>query len=119
METQDMNTGDGQVKNGATNFIEDRSTELHGAINKAVDTTKPAVDHIAASAHKGVDQISNTITGVTGTVADSTRMLMDACQHYVDTGRNYVRASPVISTVIAMAVGYGLSKLLGGEHKDR
>ena len=119
MENTHVNAGDSQAKNSATNFIEGKSTELHGAINKAVDTTKPAVDQIAASAHKGVDQVSNTITEVTGTVADSTRLLMDTYQHYVNTGRNYVRASPVISTLMALAVGYGLSKLLGGQHKDR
>ena len=119
MDVSNIKTGDGHAKDGVSNFVEDKSAELHGAINKAVDAAQPAVDRIASGAHKGVEQVSSTITGVTGSFADSTRILMNAYQQYMDAGRKYVRASPVISTAIAIAVGYGLSRLLGSRHTER
>ena len=119
MDVSNIKTRDGHAKDKVTDFIEDKSAELHGAINKAVDATQPAVDRIATGAHKGVEQVSSTLTGVTDTFADSTRIIFESYQHYIDTGRNYVRASPIISTVIAMAVGYGLSKLIGGQGREK
>lgn len=66
---------------------------------------------MAASAHTGVDQVSTAIIDVSDTLVEHTRQLNEAYQHFADTGRSYVRTSPVISIAIALAAGYGLSKL--------
>lgn len=119
MENPHVNTGDGRAEESATNFIEKNKMELHDAINKTIDTAKPTVDNIAANAHKAVDQVSNTISEVSSTVADSSEILMDAFKNYVDRGLTPIRANPVTSTMIALAVGYGLSKFLGAQYRDR
>ena len=81
--------------------------DLHGAINQTAEKAQPLIDHLATSAHQGVDKMSDTIDEVSGTLATGSKKLAAACE----TGRDYVRRTPVVSLLVAAAVGYGLSKL--------
>jgi len=115
--TSNINNGDDPSNDGVTNLIKDKRTELHGVIDKAANATQPAVDRIAASAHTGVDQVSTAISDVSDTLIERTRQLNEAYQHLTETGRSYVRTSPVLSVAMALAAGYALSKLFGSRAK--
>lgn len=89
------------------------ASELHKTIDKAAEAAQPVVDRLASSAHAGVDKVSGALSGVSGRVDEKTRQLGDAYKHFAETGRDYVRTSPATSVLVALGIGYTLSKLLG------
>lgn len=94
----------------------DARAGLHEAIDKTADHVQPAIDRLTSKAHEGVDQVGETLNDVSNAVAGGTRQLGDAYKRFAVTGRNYVRDRPTVSLLAAVAVGYGLSKLLGKHH---
>lgn len=96
--------------------ISTNAAEMHKTIEKAADAAQPVVDRLATSAHAGVDKVSGALTDVTQRVDDKTRQLGDAYRNFADTGRDYVRKSPATAVLVALGIGYTLSKLLGRRH---
>jgi ElaB/YqjD/DUF883 family membrane-anchored ribosome-binding protein len=115
--TSSMNNGQNQAR--GLNPDTDKRAELHGAIDKAANSAQPAVERMATSVHAGVDKVSDTIAGVSGSITDGTRQVSDAYQRYAETGRDYVRSNPATSLLVALAAGYGLSKILGARRNKR
>jgi ElaB/YqjD/DUF883 family membrane-anchored ribosome-binding protein len=106
--------------NSVTQIGRDARADLHGAIDKAADKAHPAIDRMATSAHGGVDKVGDTLSkagdtldDVQVTLAERTKQLGQAYKRFAETGRGYVRTSPAVSVLVAVAAGYGLSKLLG------
>lgn len=95
--------------------IKDKSANIHNAIDKASQTTYPAVEKVVNGAHAGVDQVSTALTDATTTLSERTRELTAAYQRYAETGRRYVRTSPVLSVSVALAAGYLCSKLFSSK----
>lgn len=100
---------------GMDGMIKDKSANLHSAIDKASDSVRPAIDRMENGAHTGVDQMSSALTDATESLAQHTRELSAAYQRFADTGRQYVRTSPVVAIGLAFAAGYLISKLFGGK----
>lgn len=96
--------------------ISKNASDIHKTIDKAADAAQPVVDRLATSAHAGVDKVSDALTGVTQRMDDKSRQLTDAYRNFADTGREYVRSSPATAVLVALGVGYTLSKLLGRRH---
>ncbi|MES2261562.1 MAG: hypothetical protein V4724_23835 [Pseudomonadota bacterium] len=95
----------------------DRAASVaHTAVDKIADKVQPATERLASSAHTAVDKVSDTANQVGDKVTEGGKQLSAAYQRFADTGRGYVRTSPAISVLVAMAAGYGLSKLFGS-HK--
>ncbi|RSZ56022.1 hypothetical protein HF313_28180 [Massilia atriviolacea] len=92
------------------------ATDLHKTIDKAAEAAQPVVERLASSAHAGVDKVSGALSGVTGRVDEKTRQLTDAYKNFAETGRDYVRTSPATSVLVALGIGFTLSKLLGRRH---
>lgn len=113
----EINKAGDRSLDGVNSMIKDKSADLHGAIDKASDSTRPAVERVVNGAHAGVDQISTALTDATATLADRTRELTAAYQRYAETGRRYVRTSPVLSISVALAAGYLFSKLFSSKER--
>lgn len=89
------------------------AADMHKTIDKAADAAQPVVDRLASSAHAGVDKVSGALTGATKSMDEKTRQVTDAARHFADSGREYVRSSPVTSVLAALGAGYLLAKILG------
>jgi len=106
--------------NNAKQVGRDARADLHGAIDKAAERAHPAIDRLAVTAHGGVDKVGDTLVkagdkldDVQVTLAERTKQLGEAYKRFAETGRGYVRTSPAVSVLVAVAAGYGLSKLIG------
>ncbi|QPI53046.1 hypothetical protein IV454_02125 [Massilia antarctica] len=89
------------------------AADMHKTIDKAADAAQPVVERLASSAHASVDKVSGALNGVTGRMDEKARQLTDAYKNFAETGRDYVRTSPATSVLVALGIGYTLSKLLG------
>ncbi len=96
-----------------TQIGKDARAELHSAIDKAAERIPPATERLASRAHAGVDTVGDTIENVSGSVLERGKQLGVAYSRFAETGRGYVRTRPAVSLLVAVAAGYGLSKLLG------
>lgn len=92
------------------------AADLHKTIDKAADAAQPMVDRMAASAHEGVDKVSDALTGVSTSMTEKTRQLGEAYSKFAESGRDYVRSSPATSVLVAVGAGFVLSKLLSRRH---
>ncbi|MDY7545223.1 hypothetical protein QN360_01800 [Glaciimonas sp. CA11.2] len=104
-----------QTGDGINGMVKEKSADLHSAIDKASDTVRPAIDRMANGAHTSVDQVSSALTDATESLTQHTRELSAAYQRFADTGRQYVRTSPVVAVGMALAAGYLISKLFSGK----
>ncbi len=89
------------------------AADMHKSIDKAADAAQPVVDRLANSAHAGVDKVTGMLSGASDKMDDKARQLTAAYRNFTDSGRDYVRASPGTSILVALAAGFTLSKLLG------
>ncbi len=80
------------------------------------DQARDSVNKLASTAHKGVDKVADTLNDVSGTLSTRTRQINDAYHRVTETGLGYVRTNPGTSLLVALAAGYGLSKLFGSRH---
>lgn len=99
---------------------QDARKDVHNAVDKVADKAQPVIDKVAASVHSGVDQVGEKINAVSDSVSSASDKLIErskewgaACQRAGESGRSYVRERPATSLLVALAAGYGLSKLLG------
>ncbi len=88
------------------------ASDVHKSIDKAADAAQPVVDRLASSAHAGVDKVTGLLQGASGSLDEKTRQLTDAYTNLTNSGREYVRASPGTSLLVAAAAGFTLAKLL-------
>lgn len=91
----------------------DARADLHTAVDKAADQAQPVADRLATSAHNGIDQVGDTVKAVSATLSERGKQAAVAYDRFAETGRGYVRGKPVMSLLVALAAGYGLSKLIG------
>jgi ElaB protein len=110
-----MNATDKSSMNGegGTKIGRDTRADLHKAIDAAAEKVQPMAERMASSAHVGLDRMTDTVNDVSGTLSARGRQLGASYQRLAETGRGYVRTSPAVSLLVAVAAGYGLSKLLG------
>ncbi|KAF3997475.1 hypothetical protein [Glaciimonas immobilis] len=117
--TSEMKKNEGQPATALKDQIKDKSTGLHDTIDHVADSARPTIERATSGAHAGVDQVSSALTDATHTLAERTRDLSEAYERFAETGRRYVRMSPVMSISIAMVAGYLIAKLGGGRDRDR
>lgn len=114
------NTLDNKIngtRDGVTQIGQGLRADAHTAIDQAADRIPQATDRLANRAHQGVDTLADGVEGASQRLATRGKQLGGAYHQFADTGRGYVRSSPVLSVLLAAAAGYGLSKLLGGRGK--
>ncbi|HYE41181.1 MAG TPA: hypothetical protein VEB23_14685, partial [Ramlibacter sp.] len=92
--------------------------DLHQSIDRAAHAAQPVVERLASGAHAAVDKLANSFSGMGGTLDDKSKKLGEAYGHFLDSGREYVRARPGSSVLMAVAAGWILAKLMGGRSRD-
>lgn len=109
-----------KVSSDLNGTVQDTRQDLHRTIDKVASQAQPLADKVATRAHDGVDVVGDRIDQVSDTVSKASERLVArgkqlgaACQRAGETGRGYVRERPAVSLLVAVAAGYGLSKLLG------
>jgi ElaB/YqjD/DUF883 family membrane-anchored ribosome-binding protein len=89
------------------------ASSAHATVDRVADFVPPTADRLASAAHGAVDKVADTANQVSEQAGTRIRELGDAYKRFAETGRGYVRTSPALSVMVALAAGYGLSKLLG------
>lgn len=117
-----------------TSIGRDTRADLHGAIDRSAEKAQPTADRLASSAHAAVDKVAEKVQptadrlasaahSATDKVAETagklgaefdvrSKQMTEAAKRLTESGRGYVRSSPMTSVLVAVAAGYGLSKLL-------
>ncbi|MRX07330.1 hypothetical protein GJ697_05725 [Pseudoduganella sp. FT25W] len=104
------------TRDGVTQIGKDLRADAHAAIDKVADKVPPATDRLATQAHTGVDKVADTVESTSDTLAARGKQVVESYKNFAESSRNHVRASPVISVLVAAAAGYGISKLLGSRN---
>lgn len=97
---------------GGTQAARNVRADLHRAIDTAAEKAQPMASRLASGAHAGVDRVGDTVNQVSGTLSERGKQVGASYKKLADTGRGYVVTSPVVSLLVAVAAGFGLSKLL-------
>jgi len=108
--TKDATTNDASAaENGPSSQATDHVAQsAHDGIDAAANAVHPTIERAAASAHKAVehaDQMANQAAeAIEGAGAKGAEM--------ITTSKNYLREHPVLTVGLAMTAGYVLSRIL-------
>jgi ElaB protein len=86
--------------------------KVHSTVEKLAEKVPAATDRLVTKAHDTVDLVQNKAGEVTERLGQKAADLNVAYQRLAETGRGYVRTSPGISVLVALAAGFAVSKLL-------
>ena len=101
-----------EIRGAVSRTLENTASNVHGAINKATDVARPAVDHLASGAHHAMDSLAKAASQVAKTLDTRGSQLMDAQSRLTENCSSMVREKPIRTLGIAVAVGFLLSWLL-------
>jgi ElaB/YqjD/DUF883 family membrane-anchored ribosome-binding protein len=129
------NTNDKSATGSVTPIGNNTRNDLHSSIDKAADKGAAAAERLASGArdtadklaekipaatdrvvnkaHESVDKLSEGVNNMSSKLSDKAGELNVAYQRLAESGRSYVRKSPGVSVLVALAAGYAVSKLLG------
>jgi ElaB/YqjD/DUF883 family membrane-anchored ribosome-binding protein len=120
METTDRSTNNATpaMRGNGDGTLHKASSTAHAAVDSvaaaaqgAVGKAKPAIDHVAAMAHQGVDRVATTAGPAADWLADQGTTLMAAQKKVVDDTASYVSANPIKSIGMALATGFLLGRI--------
>jgi ElaB/YqjD/DUF883 family membrane-anchored ribosome-binding protein len=101
------------ARDGVTQIGKDLRADAHATIDKVADQVPPTAERLRAQAHTGVDKVADGVESTSERLAARGKQLAASAKSLTESSREHVRASPVISVLVAAAAGYGISKLLG------
>lgn len=93
--------------------VEKAASTVHSTVDKLAEKVPATADRLVGKAHDTVDKVSDNVNNLSDTLGQKAADLNVAYQRLAETGRSYVRNSPGVSVLVAMAAGYAVSKLLG------
>ncbi len=93
--------------------VDKAATTVHGTVDKLAEKVPAAADRLVGKAHETVDKVSDNVNNLSDTLGQKAADLNVAYNRLAETGRSYVRKSPGVSVLVALAAGYAVSKLLG------
>ena len=105
-------TGSNDSGNSVARTVDKASARAHNVIDKVSEAAHPAVDRLSSGAHYTVDKAANAATQTAAAFVEKREQLRYAQVRAMEGTRGYVRANPVTSIGIAVAVGFLLSRLL-------
>jgi ElaB/YqjD/DUF883 family membrane-anchored ribosome-binding protein len=117
MENTDKLTTGRDLSRDMSQAAKDTRSDMHSAIDKAAEKVQPTAERLASTAHQTVDKLADTASSVSAKMDERSKQLGAAYQRFAETGRNYVRSSPGVSVLVAVAAGFGLSKLISAASK--
>lgn len=121
MENSTDNKTDQKIsaaREGVTQIGKDLRADVHATIDRIADQVPPATERLAAQAHNGVDHVADGMQSASERLATHGRQAVETCRQLTESGRNRVRAHPMVSVLVAAAAGYGISRLLGTRNRQ-
>jgi ElaB/YqjD/DUF883 family membrane-anchored ribosome-binding protein len=92
--------------------IDKASTRAHNVIDRVSEAAHPAMDRLSSGAHSTVDRAASAATLTTAAFVEKREQMRYVRVRAMEQTRGYVRANPVTSIGIAVAVGFLLSRLM-------
>ncbi|MEO6625391.1 MAG: hypothetical protein ABIN37_11235 [Burkholderiaceae bacterium] len=92
--------------------VDNASSSLHHAIDRASDAASPVVNQLAASAHHATDRVASAANHAVGTLRGASAQLRNVPGRLTDGCSTYVQEKPMTSLGIALAGGFLLAMLL-------
>jgi ElaB/YqjD/DUF883 family membrane-anchored ribosome-binding protein len=102
----------GPAGTSATENVDHLATTAHKGINAAADAVHPVIDRLASSAHRAVDSADQAANHATDSLAKAGSKAGATGEHYYAAGAGYMRDHPALTIGVAVAAGYLLSRLL-------
>ena len=107
----------GNQHSSSLGAIGNKTDRVHDTIDKAAQSAQPIVERLASTAHAAVDKVQHSLSGMQGTMGDKQRQLAESANHYLDSGREYVRMKPATAIAGAFVAGFLLAKMFGGSNR--
>ncbi len=101
-----------EISGAVARTVDDAASNLHGAINRASDVARPAVDHLASGAHHAMDSLAKTAGQFAKTLDTRGEQLMAAQSRLTGRCSSMVRENPIRTLGLAVATGFVVSWLL-------
>ena len=92
--------------------IDIAADRAHRAVDRAKERAAPMVQAAASAAHRTIDKVAATTAPAAQWVSDNGRRLGTKSTQLADVCSERVRARPVVSVGVALAIGYLIGKLL-------
>lgn len=102
MEARDVSTAIG-------NAMDQTTTGVHAAIDRASEAARPTVDKITTGAHQVVDQLASSASHAAETLEVKGEQLRAAQSELTERCRIQMREHPVATIGIAVAAGFLLN----------
>ena len=96
----------------ASNTADHVASSAHKVVDKVSDAARPAVSRIAAGAHQAVDKLADAATKAADTLEAKGGQLKDVQSRLTESCRVQVRENPLRTLGIAVAAGFLLSWLI-------
>jgi ElaB/YqjD/DUF883 family membrane-anchored ribosome-binding protein len=93
-------------------MADDAADRAHGAVERAADKIRPAVNRVTESAHQAIDKLADKAVPAAEWAEEKTRYAQDQAQRWADQCGAMVRDRPVTMLAAAAAVGYLLGRVM-------
>lgn len=84
---------------------------IAGFADEAARKAKPAIDGVAAMAHKTVDKVAGAAAPTAEWLAEQAESLRTTQKKLMDDTCSYISTNPLTSVAIALAAGYLISRI--------
>ncbi len=98
-----------EMTNAVERTLENASVNVHRAIDKASEFTRPAVEALASDAHHAVDKIAGSATNVAQSLEVKGDELQALQVRLTESCRAHLREHPIATLGMAVAAGYMLN----------
>lgn len=98
----------GKASSGAHGVVD----SIAGAADEAARKAKPAIDRVAAMAHRAVDKAADVAAPTSEWLAEHAESLQTAQKKWMEDSCSYVSAHPLKSVAMAALAGFVLSRLV-------
>lgn len=95
--------------NAVERTVENASANVHRAIDKASEFTRPAVEGLASDAHHAVDKLAGSATDVAHSLEAKGDELQALQSRLTESCRVQLREHPIATLGMAVAAGYLLN----------
>jgi ElaB/YqjD/DUF883 family membrane-anchored ribosome-binding protein len=91
--------------------INNVAATAHGAVDKAANTVKPAVDRAATLAHGAVDKAASAAVPAAAWVQEKAEAARATQKQAVETSAEYISSNPFKAIGIAALIGFLIGRL--------
>jgi ElaB/YqjD/DUF883 family membrane-anchored ribosome-binding protein len=109
--SNDNSPNGGNVQHTLEEGVEKATKAAHSTIDSFSEAARPAIAHMASSAHSAADRARATANHAAEALGEKGDKLNESSKKIIAQTEGYVREHPVASLGIAVAAGYILNRL--------